>query len=108
MTTGEIPFQAQDRFALLVKIAKHIVEIDFPPKFSPAFRQIIEACLTVAASERPTAIQLLDYFAALPPLMSEGSPSLSPRASGEEMLCSEHASIQLSLHELNSQKDGTT
>merc|ERR1712096_165461 len=45
MTTGQIPFKAKDKYALLMKISNQTVVAEFQPNFPSTFREIIESCL---------------------------------------------------------------
>merc|ERR1712072_440619 len=82
MITGEIPFQAKDRYALMMEIMSEKLVLRFPEDFPSTYRAIIKFCLLFDPSIRPTARELLDapekfvkYFDILPqlPATAEGS-----------------------------------
>merc|ERR1712098_143467 len=115
MITGRIPFRAQDKYALLHKIASGTVEITYPPTFPKPFQVIIESCLRFEPSHRIAAPQLLNHVRSLPALLSDSA--LSTPISKDKVadcsdfsshLVSEHSSTILSLHELNSSQKATT
>merc|ERR1711964_351262 len=66
MITGELPFRAEDKYALLLKIATKTVVIEFPPNMPGSFGDIIESCLLFEPEQRPTAPQLLTHLSSLP------------------------------------------
>merc|ERR1711964_546425 len=105
MLTGQVPFRAKDKYALMLQLAAGTLELDFPESFSPFFRKIIENCLQYDPLSRPSAEQLLADIAMPPALMSSSSGSLR----SEDFANSSSGDLLMSLHEINdSKKDGTT
>merc|ERR1712072_354007 len=60
MITGDIPFSAKDKYALLHEIASGKIEVLFPENFPVIFREIIDACLQFNPQDRPSAREILD------------------------------------------------
>merc|ERR1712096_120104 len=61
MVTGEIPFKADDRYALLLQLASGPMEISYPSSYPFVVCQFIEACLAFDPQQRPSANSLLAH-----------------------------------------------
>merc|ERR1712098_484055 len=70
MVTGEIPFVAAEKLALLLAIANGSVKVEYPPAFPRIFREFIHSCLKFLPADRPSAKELLQN-----PLFSESIPT---------------------------------
>merc|ERR1711964_579263 len=59
MVTGDIPFVADDKYALLLRISRGPMKVNFPDDVPLVVRQFIEACLAFDPRRRPKATDLL-------------------------------------------------
>merc|ERR1711900_11760 len=55
MVTGDIPFVADDKYALLLRISRGPMKVNFPDDVPLVVRQFIEACLAFDPRRRPKA-----------------------------------------------------
>lgn len=59
MVTGNIPFKAKDKYALLLQIGNGSIVVNYPPDCPKVFQELIAECLQFKPCNRPTAYELL-------------------------------------------------
>merc|ERR1711964_854140 len=101
MVTGDIPFRAKDKYALLLQIAHGDLEVNYEgcPK---SFQEIIRKCLQKNPSKRPSAQQLLheSIFAA------NSSPNGEPTLTASDLKAPSQASAAKEENLLSSSQPG--
>jgi len=78
MMTGDTPFAAKEKYALLLEIAHGPVSLAFPPDCPIAARDFIGSCLSFDPSQRPPAGKLLEHTLISDPT-SASPPSELPK-----------------------------
>jgi len=74
MITGDIPFKARDKYALLLQIGNGSIAVNYPPDCPKVFQELIAECLQFSPLKRPTAYDLLQRPIFSNPNTGEPSP----------------------------------